>query len=102
MSMTPSAVAMRRLQSELQDWLRSPPEGCRLLQFDPLTTWVVEMLGPESSPCGSPLYRGAPASDTPPTPPHAAPRTPPRTPPDCTSAPQSRLALAASPRRAAP
>lgn len=51
-----------RTQSELNEWLRSPPEGCRLVQFDPLTTWVVEMQGPETSPeSAHPLYRGADA-----------------------------------------
>jgi ubiquitin-protein ligase len=43
------------LQSELNDWLLHPPEGCRLLQFEPLMQWVVEIAGPDDSP----FYRGA-------------------------------------------
>jgi ubiquitin-protein ligase len=40
------------MQNELKDWLQNPPEGCRLLQCEPLTIWVVEILGPDT-----PLYR---------------------------------------------
>lgn len=49
---------MRRIQSELNDWLQHPPEGCRLVQCEPVTNWVIEMLGPESSPCERALYKG--------------------------------------------
>ena len=53
-------------QSELNEWLINPPEGCRLLQFEPLTLWVIEIAGPDTSPSqtnprggeGSPLYQG--------------------------------------------
>lgn len=58
MSRSPLAVAMRRLQSELNEWMLHPPEGCSLQQFEPLTTWVIEMAGPDSSPSEPPLYRG--------------------------------------------
>jgi ubiquitin-protein ligase len=40
------------MQNELKDWLQNPPEGCRLLQFEPLTIWIVEIMGPDT-----PLYR---------------------------------------------
>lgn len=46
------------MQSELHDWMLHPPEGCKLVQYEPLTTWVVEMQGPETSPCEPPLYKG--------------------------------------------
>ena len=35
-----------------------PPEGCRLVSFEPLTQWVIEMAGPETSPAPRPLYAG--------------------------------------------
>lgn len=56
----PSAIAMRRIQSELKEWLRSPPEGCRLMSSDNITEWVVLIEGPDSP--GAPglprLYEG--------------------------------------------
>lgn len=56
---TPGSVAMRRLQSELQEWLTNAPEGCRLISFEPLTVWIIEMDGPDESPSGlHPLYQG--------------------------------------------
>ncbi|KAK9804389.1 hypothetical protein WJX72_010730 [[Myrmecia] bisecta] len=57
---TPSSVAMRRIQSELNEWLLHPPEGCRLESFEPLLRWVVLMEGPETAPApGMPrLYDG--------------------------------------------
>lgn len=58
MSQSLSAVAMRRIQSELTDWMLHPPEGCSLESSDPLTTWVILMEGPESSPTGVSHYRG--------------------------------------------
>lgn len=59
MARNPSIVAMRRLQSEMREWHRCPPEGCRLLSSEPLTEWVVEMEGPEAAAPGLPrLYKG--------------------------------------------
>ena len=29
-----------------------------MLECEPLTTWVIEIAGPETSPCGPPLYAG--------------------------------------------
>lgn len=54
---TPSAVAMRRIQSELRDWMQSPPDGCCLESCEPLMQWVIIMQGPESG-CGRSLYDG--------------------------------------------
>lgn len=51
-----SAVASRRIQSELTEWTRSPPEGMCLESCDPITTWTIAMSGPEDAPV--PLYRG--------------------------------------------
>ena len=28
------------MQSELKEWTRSPPEGCRLMSAEPMTEWV--------------------------------------------------------------
>lgn len=58
MARSPTAIAMRRIQSELNEWLHAPPDGCELLQFEPLTTWVVGMSGPESAPGMPQLYVG--------------------------------------------
>eukprot|EP00884_Botryococcus_braunii_P022627 jgi/Botrbrau1/9048/Bobra.0376s0024.1 len=49
-SRSPTAVAMRRIQSELTDLLQKPPEGCRLESFDPLMTWIIQMEGPDCPP----------------------------------------------------
>lgn len=49
---------MRRLQSELRDWVNNPAEGCRLESYEPLTSWVVQLLGPESPPGLPQLYAG--------------------------------------------
>ena len=38
------------MQSELNEWLNSPPEGCSLDSFEPMTTWIVNMQGPETAP----------------------------------------------------
>jgi hypothetical protein len=46
------------LQSELRDWLQHAPEGCRLVQYEDLSQWIIEMQGPES-PCPPQLYAGA-------------------------------------------
>lgn len=56
----PTPMAMRRIQSELNEWLLNPPEGCNLESFEPVTSWVVHMQGPENSPApGLPrLYDG--------------------------------------------
>jgi len=45
------------LQSELTEWFTHPPEGCSLVQFEPLNTWIIEMKGPETSACTPPLYK---------------------------------------------
>ena len=42
----------------LRDWLQHPPDGCRLVQYDDLRAWIIELQGPES-PCQPPLYLGA-------------------------------------------
>eukprot|EP00882_Tetradesmus_deserticola_P006258 GHRQ01006586.1.p1 GENE.GHRQ01006586.1~~GHRQ01006586.1.p1 ORF type:complete len:203 (+),score=54.30 GHRQ01006586.1:353-961(+) len=53
-----SPVAARRIQSELKDWGRNPPEGCCLECCEPITQWVVLMAGPEAA-AGMPrLYEG--------------------------------------------
>lgn len=54
----PSAIAMRRIQSELNDWHVHPPEGCELIQFEPLLVWVIRMSGPESASGMSQIYAG--------------------------------------------
>ena len=46
-----------RAQSEMRDWLQHPPDGCRLVQYEDLRTWVIELAGPES-PCPPQLYVG--------------------------------------------
>lgn len=46
------------LQSELNDWLLHPPEGCALVQYEPLLTWIITMTGPESAPGMPQLYVG--------------------------------------------
>eukprot|EP00891_Asterochloris_glomerata_P005095 jgi/Astpho2/5095/fgenesh1_pg.00073_%23_4_t len=53
-----STIAMKRIQSELHDWLLHPPEGCALIKFEPLLHWVVEMTGPDSAPGMPTLYAG--------------------------------------------
>lgn len=58
MSRSPTAVAMRRIQSELNEWLLHPPEGCKLIQYEPLLTWVIEMHGPDRDQSAAPLYHG--------------------------------------------
>jgi hypothetical protein len=45
------------VQSELRDWLQHPPDGCKLVQYEDLRTWVIQLLGPES-PCQPQLYTG--------------------------------------------
>lgn len=50
-------MAMRRIQSELHDWMANPPEGCCLESFEPLTSWRILMSGPESGD-GRKLYEG--------------------------------------------
>ena len=50
----PAALAP---QSELRDWLQHPPDGCRLVQYDDLRAWIIELQGPES-PCQPQLYLG--------------------------------------------
>lgn len=54
-----TAVAQRRIQSELADWMRNPPDGCCLESCEPMTHWVIIMQGPEG---GGRLYEGAWAS----------------------------------------
>ncbi|KAL3145458.1 hypothetical protein ABBQ32_003286 [Trebouxia sp. C0010 RCD-2024] len=54
----PSAIAMRRIQSELNDWLVHPPEGCNLIKFEPLLVWIITMTGPDSAPGMPQLYAG--------------------------------------------
>lgn len=46
------------LQSELNDWMLHPPEGCALIQYEPLLTWVITMTGPESASGMPQLYTG--------------------------------------------
>jgi ubiquitin-protein ligase len=36
----------------------TPPEGCKLIKYEPLFQWIVEMEGPEQSPTQNPLYKG--------------------------------------------
>ncbi|KFM28692.1 putative ubiquitin-conjugating enzyme E2 18, partial [Auxenochlorella protothecoides] len=50
--------ADRSLQSELNEWLLHPPEGCKLIQYEPLLTWVIEMHGPDRDQSAAPLYHG--------------------------------------------
>lgn len=53
-----SSVAARRIQSELTDWGRNPPDGCCLESCEPITHWTIIMAGPEGS-AGLPrLYDG--------------------------------------------
>lgn len=47
-SRAPTTIAMRRIQSELREWMTNPPEGARLESSEPLTKWVVSMEGPSS------------------------------------------------------
>lgn len=50
---SPSAIAARRLQSELKEWVTSPPEGCCLERVPDdtlLTEWIILMQGPETPP----------------------------------------------------
>lgn len=54
----PTAIAMRRIQSELNDWLVHPPEGCNLIKFEPLLVWIITMTGPDSAPGIPQLYAG--------------------------------------------
>lgn len=51
-------VAARRIQSELRDWTRNPPEGCLLETCEPMTTWIIRMEGPEAAPGMPRLYEG--------------------------------------------
>lgn len=51
-------VAARRIQSELRDFTRNPPDGCHLESYEPITTWVVRMEGPEAAPGMPRLYEG--------------------------------------------
>lgn len=54
-----SSVAARRIQSELTDWGRNPPDGCCLESCEPITHWTIIMAGPESGSAGLPrLYEG--------------------------------------------
>lgn len=55
-----SCLTCTHWQSELNEWLLNPPEGCNLESFEPVTSWVVHMQGPENSPApGLPrLYDG--------------------------------------------
>ena len=46
------------LQSELRDWLLHPPEGCMLIQYEPVLHWVVTMTGPDSATGMAQLYVG--------------------------------------------
>ena len=47
-------------QSELREWLLHPPEGCTLIEHEPVLTWVIEMKGPDKEHTGCALYDGAP------------------------------------------
>lgn len=52
-------IAVNRLQNELKEWLKSPPEGSSLVETPTdLFLWTVHIEGPESSPCPRPLYKG--------------------------------------------
>lgn len=51
-----TAVASRRIQSELTEWTRNPPDGMALESCETITAWTVLMAGPEDAPV--PLYRG--------------------------------------------
>lgn len=46
---TPSAVAVRRIQSELREWMNAPPDGCCLESCEELLRWVIIMQGPEAA-----------------------------------------------------
>ena len=54
MERPPSAIAARRLQSELREWVESPPEGCSLESVPGDAAWSKEwtilMQGPETAP----------------------------------------------------
>eukprot|EP00775_Hariotina_reticulata_P002981 gene2981-3264_t len=53
-----SPVAARRIQSELNDWGKNPPDGCCLESCEPMTSWVIIMSGPDPA-AGMPrLYEG--------------------------------------------
>lgn len=47
-----STIAARRIQSELNDWMRSPPARWRLAACEPITTWLLTLDGE------GPLYGG--------------------------------------------
>lgn len=53
-----SSVASRRIQSELTDWLKNPPEGCCLESFEPITKWTIIMQGPDGAKGMPRLYEG--------------------------------------------
>jgi hypothetical protein len=57
---TCSACTPRRAapQSELNDWGKSPPDGCGLEAYEPITQWVIIMEGPEASKGMPRLYEG--------------------------------------------
>ncbi|EIE21250.1 UBC-like protein [Coccomyxa subellipsoidea C-169] len=57
---SPSQIAMRRIQSELSDWLLDErrPEGCHLESFEPLLSWIVVIDGPDVAPGMPNLYAG--------------------------------------------
>ena len=61
MARSPSAIAARRLQSELKEWVTAPPDGCALERVPDdaaaLTEWVVLMQGPETKLYDGELYR---------------------------------------------
>ena len=53
---SPSAVAVRRIQSELREWMNAPPDGCCLESCEQLLQWVILMQGPEAA-GGRSLYQ---------------------------------------------
>ena len=57
---TVCSYGMRPLQTELNDWASSPPEGCALepLQGDNMMHWTISMKGPDSTEWAQSLYEG--------------------------------------------
>jgi len=101
---TCSACTPRRAapQSELNDWGKSPPDGCGLEAYEPITQWVIIMEGPEASKGMPRLYEGqvfrcgaalACAPPPPPPPPHPPGRGPP---PPAAAPPPGRRSLSPS------
>ncbi|MEW5319777.1 MAG: hypothetical protein WDW38_010906 [Sanguina aurantia] len=54
-----SAMASRRIQSEMQDWIKNPPEGCCLESApEVITKWTILMQCPNKSRGCPAIYEG--------------------------------------------